>query len=116
MGLMEMQQAVKDKHFRKGIYYKKLVSLTIDNEDEMEDGSPFQYKRITDEKTLAYLGNHISIQQNDVVIETYAPIEWVIKGKVKLEVGRLLQVKTITPTEIPISPISRIIKYTITLG
>jgi len=117
MGFLELQQGAKDGHFKKGIYYELLRSLSVENPDDLADGAPFNYKQITDERTLAYLGAHISIHQNEVVIETYAPISWELKSKVRLEgQPRILQVKTITPMETVISPIARIVKYTITLG
>lgn len=115
-GFLELQRAAKAGHFRKAIFYKKLPSLSIENPDGFEAGAPFSYGKITDEKTLTYLGGHISIQQNDVVIETYADFEWKEKSKIKLETGRILQVKTSTPTEEVVSPVSRVIKWTITLG
>ena len=76
-----------------------------------------KYAKITDEYKLAYLGSHISLQQNDVVIETYAPFNWkAIKSKIKLDTGRELRIKTATPFEEVISPVSIIKKWTITLG
>lgn len=116
MNLLELQEAAKAGHFRKAIYYQKTTALVVDQNDGFEEGAPFKYKKITDEKTLAYLGSHISIHQNDVIIETYAQFDWKEKSKVKLETGRTLQIKTITPLERVISPISRVIKWTLTLG
>jgi hypothetical protein len=111
------QRAAKARHFRTGIFYELKPSLTINNEDLFENGAEFKYAKITDEYKLAYLGSHISLQQNDVVIETYAPFNWkAIKSKIKLDTGRELRIKTATPFEEVISPVSIIKKWTITLG
>ena len=114
--LLNMQRAAKAGHFRTAIFYKKLKSLSVDKEDQFEDGSPFKYGLVTNETKLSYLGSHISIRQNDVVIETYANYDWILKSKIKLETGKMLQIQTATPFEEVISPVSRVIKWTLTLG
>lgn len=114
--LVLMQLAAKRKHFKHGIYYAKEIALVASNPDTFENGAPFTYGLITDSYKLNYLANHVALQENDVVLETYSPLNWDIKGKVKLDTGRLLQVKTITPTEEVISPMSIVKRYTITLG
>lgn len=114
--LLAMQMAAKDKHFHTGLYYKKLPALSINNADEFEAGVIFKYKVITNEKTLNYLSAHISITQNDMVIETYSKAEFVEKGKVKILSGKILQIKKIYTTHIEISPVATIYKHTLTLG
>lgn len=116
MNSAAIQRAVKAKHFRSGLYYSLQRAVSVEDNDEFESGTLFKYKKITDERTLRYLSSHISIQANDIVIETYNPLLWVVKGKVRLGASRLLQIKTVTPEEEEISPVSRVVKYTLTLG
>lgn len=116
MSFLTAQKCAEDREFDSAVYFKLLRSVSVSAPDEFEAGASFRYRLITDEHALNYYQAYMSIQSNDVVIRTYAPLEWVIKGKVKLGTGRTLQVKSIMPEKEVLSPLSSVVRYTIALG
>lgn len=115
-GLKSLESAVRAKHFREGIYYQKEIALNVEDIDTFSAGNLVKYALIDNEYKLGFIGNTIQLKMNDVVIESYSNVPWTIKGKFKLETGRILQVKEIMKKEEVISPYNRITRYTIILG
>jgi len=116
ISVLIMQKAAKAKHFHTGLYFQKKPHVLANETDEMEAGAPFKYGITTNIEKLEYFSAHIGLATNDLVIETYAPFDWVQKGKVQLEGEKLFQIKEIMHSDEDISPVARITKYTLFLG
>ena len=116
MSFLTVQLGAKNKHYHKGWYYQKLPSVDVSKPDIFDNATPIMYGYVKDEKVLNYYSAHIAIHQKDIVIETFAEIDVVIKSKITLENGKTYQVRDFTDGHIEVSRVSSVTKHVISLG